>query len=404
MKTGLLFLVLIGIHFNSFAQTTFEKGYFINDLNEKIECLIKNIDWKNNPSDFEYKLIGSEAVQYGEIQFVKEFEINNTLKFVRATVQIDESNLNNPDEDRNPRFVTKQVFLKVLIEGKSSLFSYENKSSKKYFYKINDSEIEQLIYKKYTIDNRISENTQFKDQLNSQLICTSIKWEELKSLGYTQKDLESIFIKYNECVNSSFKQFGNSKRPKSFHLSIRPGLSTQNLTIENSKAAVENVDFGNKLGFRIGLEAEFILPFNNNKWGILIEPTFQKYYSEKNSRVGLSPDVNYVIVADYKSVELPIGFRYYLFLNDKSKFFINLSYITDFSSNSNIEFLRSDGAMIPPLKIKSGGNFGLGAGYQYNNNLNIELRYHTNREVLGGYQYWTSNYQSVNLILGYTLF
>ena len=404
MKKGLLFLVLISVHFNSFAQTTFEKGYFINDLNEKIECLIKNIDWKNNPSDFEYKLIGSEAVQYGEIQFVKEFEINNTLKFVRATVQIDESNLNNLDEDRNPRFVTKQVFLKVLIEGKASLFSYENKSSKKYFYKINDSEIEQLIYKKYKIDNRISENTQFKDQLNSQLVCTSIKWEELKSLGYTQKDLESIFIKYNECVNSSFKQFGNSKRPKSFHLSIRPGLGTQNLTIENSNAAVENVDFGNKLGFRIGLEAEFILPFNNNKWGILIEPTFQKYYSEKNSRVGLSPDDNYVIVADYKSVELPIGFRYYLFLNDKSKFFINLSYITDFSSNSNIEFLRSDGAMIPPLKIKSGGNFGLGAGYQYNNKLNIELRYHTNREVLGGYQYWTSNYQSVNLILGYTLF
>ena len=41
---------------NCFAQISFEKGYFINNANQKTNCLIKNQDWKDNPTEFEYKL------------------------------------------------------------------------------------------------------------------------------------------------------------------------------------------------------------------------------------------------------------------------------------------------------------------------------------------------------------
>jgi hypothetical protein len=44
-----------------------------------------------------------------------------------------------------------------------------------------------------------------------------------------------------------------------------------------------NAKFDNKISFRIGLEAEFILPFNKNKWAVFAEPTYQYYKTEKQS-------------------------------------------------------------------------------------------------------------------------
>ena len=404
MKKGLFLILFFTIYFKSFSQIVYEEGYLINNSNEKIECLIKNNDWKRNPSSFEYKLTTEGAVQTGDIQSVQEFKTINSPKFIRAIVQVDESSLSNLDEDPSPKFVAKQIFLKTILEGKASLYSFEDKSMKRYFYAIDDSEIEQLVYKKYKNGNAISENAQFRNQLINTLVCPSFTFQEFQNIGYTQKELESIFIKYSECTNSTFTTNEKTEKSNSFHLTIRPGISSQNLEIENPENAIEKVDFDNTLGYRIGIEAEFILPFNQNKWGILVEPTFQSYNADKSARTGTATEDNYLVSVKYKSIELPIGFRYYMFLNNNSKLFFNLSYITDLSLASKIEFTRTDGAQIPALEIKSGGNFGIGAGYRYKNKLTVELRHHSNREILGGYHNWTSNYRTTHLILGYTLF
>ena len=60
-----------------------------------------------------------------------------------------------------------------------------------------------------------------------------------------------------------------------FNLSIRPGMNYATLSIGNDLTlSITNIDFGNKLGFRLGLEAEFVLPFNKYKWAIIVEPTY----------------------------------------------------------------------------------------------------------------------------------
>ena len=70
---------------------------------------------------------------------------------------------------------------------------------------------------------------------------------------------------------------------------------------------------------RFGVETEFILAFNKNKWGVTIEPTYQYYKSEKKPS-----DVEAKL--NYTSVEIPIGIRHYFYLSEKSKIFINASY------------------------------------------------------------------------------
>ena len=59
MRKQILVLAFITIScLQSYSQIIFENGYFIDESNNRIECLIKNIDWKNNPTEFEYKRHG----------------------------------------------------------------------------------------------------------------------------------------------------------------------------------------------------------------------------------------------------------------------------------------------------------------------------------------------------------
>lgn len=54
MKKRILFLLITILSLNCYSQISFQKGYYIDNTNQKINCLIKNIDWKNNPTEFEY--------------------------------------------------------------------------------------------------------------------------------------------------------------------------------------------------------------------------------------------------------------------------------------------------------------------------------------------------------------
>ncbi len=408
MRKQLLVIALLTIlSIKSYSQIIFENGYFINESDKKIECLIKNTDWKNNPTEFKYKLSQNDEVQKATIQTVKEFAINNGFKYIRAKTNIDRSydELNKISTERNPSFHEELLFLKVLIEGKASLFIYIDGILTRFFYKLNDSEINQLVYKKYLVNDKILTNDSFKQQLFLQLNYEETQIDEIKRLRYNVQDLERCFIRYNERNNSNYISYEPKQQRKDiFNLTIRPGLRYSSLEIQNTITDSKGVDFGNSIGVRFGIEAEYILPYNKNNWAIIIEPTYQYFKSEQSREVKYISGGILVSKVDYKSIELPIGVRYYSYFNDKSKLFANISYVLDFQTNSSVKFLRNDKSMIDDLEIKSRGNFALGIGYKYKNRYSLEIQYNTNREILGDYLCCKSNYNSINIILGISIF
>lgn len=95
MKTNFLFIFFfLFLVIKAYSQIEFEKGYFINLENERIECLIKNKDWKNNPIEFEYKLSETGNYKKEGVTTVKEFGIDNISKYIGREVQIDRSSEN----------------------------------------------------------------------------------------------------------------------------------------------------------------------------------------------------------------------------------------------------------------------------------------------------------------------
>ncbi|WP_205635394.1 hypothetical protein [Flavivirga aquatica] len=91
MKKKLLLLFISILSINCYSQISFEKGYYINNAGQKIDCLIKNIDWDNNPTSFEYKELESSKIKMTNIKFVKEFGVYHVSKYIRSKVNIDRS-------------------------------------------------------------------------------------------------------------------------------------------------------------------------------------------------------------------------------------------------------------------------------------------------------------------------
>ncbi|MFT6095559.1 MAG: hypothetical protein ACJAXY_000153 [Nonlabens sp.] len=391
-KFYILFLI-VGI-FSSIkcnSQISFIKGYYIDNANQKTEGLIRNVDWKNNPLEFEYKKTKESEKESMNIESVKEFGINNVSKYIRASVQIDRSSnkFNLLSYDKSPLFKKEQLYLKVLIQGYASLFLYEDNSLRRYFYQTVNNDVDQLIFKKYkTPENKIGTNNKFRNQLYDNLKCVDISMEELKFMNYNKKELLNLFKKYNNCHNSEFVNFDEKVTSSLFHLNIRPGLNSSSLSMRNNITNSRNTGYDREWSFRVGLEFEFILGFNKNKWAIIIEPTYQYFKAELE--IANRSNTN----ADYQSIELPLGLRHYLFLNDTSKVFVNASFLYDFALKSKVR----------NLAVGSGINGALGIGYKYKNTCSLEFRYHTSRDILPDYALWTSDYKTISVIFGYSIF
>jgi len=407
MKKQLLFLFTAILSFNCYSQITFEKGYYIDNTNQRTNCLIKNFDWKNNPTEFEYKLSENSESKKTTIKSIKEFGIDNISNYLRTTVNIDRSseNINNLSNDRNPIFQEEELFLKVLVQGKPTLYEYVDGDLIRFFYNNNSSTIEQLIFKSYvTNENIIGINNKFREQLWVDLKCPNFKINEIKNLDYKINELVNFFVEYNKCNNQEYVNFTEKQKKDLFNLSIRPRINSSSLTIQNSNSDSRETNFDNKIGFGFGLETEFILPFNKNKWAITIEPTYQSFKSEKTTNLNDGSGGVLTANVDYSSIEFPVGLRHYFFLNNNSKFFINASYIFDLSSKSLIEFTRNDGSNLNSLEIETRNNLAMGIGYKQNDRYSLEIRYQTKRELLGKYTYWNSEYKTFSIIFGYSLF
>jgi len=385
-----------------FTQVNFEKGYFINTIGEQTKCLIKNVDWKNSPNQFEYKLNENEPVQVGSIALVQEFGVPNKFVYKRATVNIDRSSnqISLLSKIKDPVYTEETLFLKLLVSGEANLYLYEDGNLRRFFFDYQGSSVEQLVYKRYRkTQYLVSKNVAFKKQLWTSLRCEDITLSDAEKLEYRPKNLIDYFVKYNRCKGSEFVNFNEqyNKDRDIFRLTIRPGISSSSFTYNNEVNPERSIDFGNNTNFRIGLEAEVFLPFNKNKWSVFVEPTYQSYEVTQDVSFDVNPvlSINTPATANYTSIEIPIGLRHYFYLNNQSSIFVNLGFvILDLTSDSSIDFETIDG----------GTNIVTGLGFNFNSKFSLELRYGFNRNIVDTLVSNESNFNAISFILGYSFF
>jgi hypothetical protein len=401
------FLIFIFLSTCCFSQIRFEPGHIVFIDGEKTDCLIKNIDWAYNPNSIEYKLQVDGVVLKGGLQNIKEFSINGASRYINESVKIDQSGktLTNLSTEKKPVFAEEQLFLKVLTEGRIVLFQYKDRIGTKFFIRVGDSEINELINKRYTIsDGIVGTNDQFRQQLNSALGGGVALQEDISKVAYSSNQLTKLIVKYEPNTTILGIRKTENSGIKKFSLALRPGINTTSLSISNSGSDIFDTNFEQLNTFRIGIEGEIKLPFNKNKWSIIVEPTYQYYRSEsiKESNAIFSGFILSKI--DYSSIEIPVGIKQYFFLKNGTKFHISAVYQFEFHPKDQIQFRDINGNEILTLEIDAINNFGLGIGYTIRNKYSVEFRYQTNQNLLANNNSWSSSYKTYSIIAGLRLF
>jgi hypothetical protein len=151
---------------------------------------------------------------------------------------------------------------------------------------------------------------------------------------------------------------------------------------------------------RLGVELEYVFGFNNKKWAIIIEPIYSSYKTNKDitySTATIPPLADQGIDVEHTSFDLLAGVRHYMFLNEKSKLFINVSAkVVTFSSDSKMDFEKTK-----DIDLKTDNYFGFGFGYNYKNRFSAEIRLDTPQKLFRFVSSETdSSYNNFSFILG----
>jgi hypothetical protein len=366
MKKYFATLVVLLAPFYLNAQVVFEKGYIINLDGQHTECLIQNKKWLRTPEQLTYKLSENDELKYAGANELKEFGVGD-FRFISALVNIDQTpkDLSKIDSNKHPVWVKTRLFLRVLSEGKASLYMFAGKSYDRFFLRTdgNDS-IRQLVYKAYRANStHVSYNTDYVSQLIAEVFCTGLEISA-KRVKYTAVSLVNYFDKYNTC-HGTVTERPKPKRKSEFHLTLTPGVDISNAIAENAGVIVE---YERENSLRYAVEAEFMLPFNSRKWAIFLEPTYQTY------------ETTIPFKAVMKSLEAPVGLRYYMYLNDNARFFINVAAVVDYEFETEVKIRKTARPSGTTQSIMV--NLAAGAGFKYSR-FGLEGRYYTDRTRTG---------------------
>lgn len=331
-------------------------------------------------------------------------------KYIRKQIQYDISSdkVNDLSSTSAPKWKTKTVFLKVLVEGFASLYYNEDVlGSGKYFFNLNNDEIKQLVYKRYTkkFSGLIYNNNAYKQTLmNAFSKCSSLSLKDFENLNYLNKDLVNLFIKYNKCINiGPVENFNKDFNKADFNLRIKAGVNIySSVKIANVRYPRLGAQFEGYTGLRVALEGEVILPTKEKNLGIFIE--IARINGFKGTDVIDTPSITrptQQVILNYNNYfEFPIGIRYYLTLDNAFKISFQAGLAIQLSTDFQLLYEISEDM----YSNDASQNVFLGASVHYNR-FTFESKFNLKNNIVdSNTRNVTSEASSLSLSLVYSFF
>src|SRR6185312_629172 len=367
------------------AQIDFQPGYYILNNGARVNCLVKDYEWAANPTAITCKRAsGGPAVTIG-MDSLLEFSVGNA-KYVRFDVDVETSGstIEQMSDSPAPAFQHERVLLKVLVEGRASLYVYARRRSARYFYRLNNESSRPLVYKEYLGEDQVVHaNPEYLKVLNDSINCTAANAPDPTTVRYGTKPLVRYFVAYNKCVNSAVTDYYAKAVKTALHVNIRAGIDMATITTADNATTFS---YGKRASLRVGAEAELILPFNRNKWSVVLGADYRSYHS--------FPSDAYFPV-DYKAVQGLAGVRYYLFLTHQLKLYLSGLMGANFNLNSNLAEGR------PYFRLATALGPAFGAGLQYAKRFSVGIQYQPQEEVLDIPVIFSGKLSATTLILSY---
>lgn len=383
-------LTALFISMQVFAQDL--KGYYITNSDQRVEGVFKPADF-NDAASLQFK--SSDQAEYAHLLLtnVKEYGVNdNEFKFEKHTVQIDISDANKMSTQKNPEWKTETLFLSVVVEGDTKLYSYTNiKDYKtKFFFttKNKPEEVSLLLYKKYQTPEGIAENVNYKQQLFNAVRCDGQYIDHFMEIRYNKEELSKIIKEYNACSGSKSVSYHNGfhKRTEVKYTAFA-GLNSMNFGIKSGFPPVSGAESNTEYSF--GFEAAYVFPSEKVEFFVQAE---YEFISAKNvdTQVQTFNEITSTYKLDGAALNIFFGPRYNFLLGEKNKIFIDAAFGMSFpvgleitrqaSIKTSADYVYDGDHDRYDAKTSFCANFGV--GYVFNNKFGLSLRYETSRDML----------------------
>ncbi len=393
MRRLLLCLLLCSSVGAALAQIRWKPGFYIDKAGNKTEGLIQDVGWKNTPTSFSFKTNESSNPQKILATDIDEFGVDGTY-YVRIRGRFDQSatsNLKNVGVTSGPEWAPLDALLRVVVDGKAKLYHYEEGNYSLFFFSVDGSTVEQLVFKNYLKPDDITQmlsNRMYLSQINSRVKCPGNPPVKENQVPYQLRALERYFRIFNDCSG----EVGNvvaSSNTQQFDFRLTPGIDFNSmLCVRPSGIEFNYVDMKN---LRVGLDWEFVLPVRKGKWAVVAEPTYQGFTTESTSTSYMK----------YISIETPIGLRHKFFLGNDGYIFVNAMGLLDFPIKFHHEFRSfNQRLVVDEVSGKVGYALGLGVAYK---KFSLETRYYSERKKILE-DVMTYTYNKSTIILGFKIF
>ena len=284
------------------AQKYYLEGNTTNTEGVKQSGLIDYRDWKYNPEIIRFIPDGSKIPLLFSPSSLKSFSVNNE-KFISAEVTIERT----PDKfnellySRERIISEEQVFLRVLVEGETSLFYYNEKKSGKHLYikKGATGEITELA--RYSTISEIEGKRElivkdeYKDQLENLIRDCRMVTPLIHLADYTMEDLTELVEEYNTCIGKEIDYIADLPKIK-FHLVVSAGLSAYKVNFYSSDPDdLAAADFSTSYRPSVAAGLDIVFPSSRKAFSIYNELGILSYNTHGETQWYVNED-NYTDV------------------------------------------------------------------------------------------------------------
>lgn len=394
MKEIKLLLSIVSMLYvcSGFSQSEYQKGYILFTNCIRLECLIKNEDEYLFSDVVTYKHDSVAPPQRSKISEINEFVINDYGKFVCADVEIDISpaKISELTTRKEPLWESKRLALNELVCGATSLYVYHLQDCDRFFYKLPDGKITQLVYKEFLSSDykNILQNKTYIFQLFRDVNRDQTS-ESISKVKYEAGALAEYFNNYN----GNICKFEKKSNFESFNIKLRIAGNYTGLKIKSLFYWQYDFNFSPTFLPGIDLEFEKFIHLKNNRFSVVFMPSFTYYDNSVRTSI---LQFQHLAKCKFAYIEFPLGLRYNYNLNKNSSLYVT-GYL---NSNINIDFNSIQ--MLPePISIgfKKMGNFAFDIGYVYKK-WSVAIRQYSNQDFINSTG-WDYNYAKTSLSVGY---
>ena len=252
------------------AQTNFKSGYVILKSKEQIKGEIDFTFIQNTPNTIIFR--NNKTLKTYSPDDLLEFKVESNIMELYRTftvaISVSSDNIDHLEYEPLPKYATKTLFLRVMIEGNINLYSYFD-FRYHYFTQKNTETPKELTYKRFeTAQLQYRFNDTYKNELRELVKDNpSVNTTNFDKVSFIFSSISKVIIQYNGESNKYYYQLGFKFPPLVW--SLKAGINGAQTGL--TKVDYPQYDFKGVSKAQIGLSIQTVLPIIDKKRFVFVQ-------------------------------------------------------------------------------------------------------------------------------------